>query len=312
MIHLTLSRRLENYTLHTFSPSLEYFPPLMLRYRKCATNIVHVPADYGGLVTPRRAKLVATFHNYYLDPWFVRHCSFMHRIHYSTDLRWFTRQALKRASLVTAVSRYTAELVREDLDYAGELRIVPNGIDIERFSAQPEPHAGIRVLFSGNMSHRKGAHLLERIAKGLSQDVELWIASGLRDDVFSSGLPKNVRIIGRVPYDDMPALYNRVDILLMPTLREGFGLAVAEAMACGLPVVATNCSAIPEILQDELGGYLIDAERVDDFIDRINYLAGDSSMRSRMGSINRQRIVSQFGETHMIEGYRRAFAELCG
>ena len=54
----------------------------------------------------------------------------------------------------------------------------------------------------------------------------------------------------------MPERYGSMDILLMPSVREGFGLSIAEAMACGLPVVATNCSAIPELIDDGKGGFL--------------------------------------------------------
>ena len=61
------------------------------------------------------------------------------------------------------------------------------------------------------------------------------------------------------PYDAMPALYRDVDMLLYPTVREGFGLSVAEAMASGLPVVATDCSSIPELMEDGKGGFQANA-----------------------------------------------------
>lgn len=282
----------------------------MLAWRRHAAPIVHVPADYGSLVTPRRSHLVATFHGYYLDPPFARCGTFAQWVHYRTDLRWFTRQSVARAEVVTAVSDFIAELVREDLGYRGEIRVVPNGVDVARFAPRSEAHEPLRVLFSGNLARRKGAHLLPRIAAGLAPGVELWIASGLRNRQGIDTLPPNVRMLGRVPFDDMPRLYNCVDILLVPTLREGFGLVIAEAMACGLPVVASRCSAIPELLIHEQGGYLVTPENVDEFVARLNELAADTALRMRMGAFNRARIVENYTEDRMVRGYEALFAEL--
>ena len=79
--------------------------------------------------------------------------------------------------------------------------------------------------------------------------------------------------IGRVPHGEMPERYQQMDILLMPTVREGFGMAVAEAMACGLPVVASDCSSIPELVDDKKGGFLCPVGDTGAFADRINMLA---------------------------------------
>jgi len=310
VIHMLLASRIANYRCHAYDPRLEYCPPLMLAWRRHAAPIVHVPADYGSMVTPRRSRLVATFHNYYLDPGFARSGTLVQRLHYRTDLRWFTRRSIARADLVTAVSQFIADLVREDLGYRGEIRVLPNGIDVTRFQPRPEPHEGLRVLFCGNLSRRKGANLLPGIAAGLAPGIELWVASGLREGQAALALPSNVRLVGRVPFADMPELYNRADILVMPTLREGFGLAVAEAMACGLPVVATRCSAIPELLVHGEGGYLVTPGQVDEFVERLNLLAADPALRARMGAFNRARIVADFREDSMVSGYQALFAEL--
>jgi glycosyltransferase involved in cell wall biosynthesis len=281
-----------------------------MRYRRSAGSIVHAPPDHAILVTPASSRLVVTLHNYYLDPEFRGSGSLIQRIHYRTDLRWLTRRAVERADVVTAVSSYIAKLACADLGFRGKIEVIPNGIDLTRFSPSPAAHRGVRILFCGNMLARKGAHLLAPIAARLLPDIELWIASGLRGAPQRGSCPANVRMLGPVPHAEMPALYHQIDILLLPTLREGFGLVVAEAMASGLPVVATRCSAIPELVDHEKGGFLAAAGDVEQFADYLNRLAQDAVLRKTMGDYNRLRAEARFNEEAMVARYASVFRNL--
>jgi glycosyltransferase involved in cell wall biosynthesis len=106
----------------------------------------------------------------------------------------------------------------------------------------------------------------------------------------------------------MPRRYREMDILVMPTVREGFGMAVVEAMACGLPVVASDCSSIPELLDDGKGGYLCPVGDVAAFADRINMLAQSQKLRREMGDYNRAKAIETFGLEKMIAAYRHLFS----
>lgn len=105
----------------------------------------------------------------------------------------------------------------------------------------------------------------------------------------------------------MPEIYQDADILLFPTVREGFGLAAAEAMASGIPVVTTNCSALPELVHHGKGGYLCSIGNVDDYAKRINFLASSPEIRKKMGEYNRQRIEENFTLSIMINRYEKLF-----
>jgi glycosyltransferase involved in cell wall biosynthesis len=200
--------------------------------------------------------------------------------------------------------------VRDDLGFTGEVRVIPNGIDVARFSVVPRAHHNIRILYSGNLSKRKGADLLGPIAEKLDMGIELWIASGLKGRDYARQRSPNMKTLGSISYDEMPALYNQVDILVVPSLREGFCLVAAEAMACGLPVVASKCSAMPELIVEGESGFLVEPEDASGFADRLNHLASDNELRRRIGIYNRQRIVQHFNEETMVEGYADLFAEL--
>ena len=95
----------------------------------------------------------------------------------------------------------------------------------------------------------------------------------------------------------------------MPTVREGFGLSVAEAMACGLPVVVSDCSSLPELIDHGKGGYLCPVGNVDMFAEKINFLAENPDLRKQMGEYNRAKVEMMFSLDQMIENYKKLFEE---
>jgi glycosyltransferase involved in cell wall biosynthesis len=110
----------------------------------------------------------------------------------------------------------------------------------------------------------------------------------------------------------MPSVYRMHDILLSPTVREGFGLAIAEAMACGLPVVASDCSAIPELIDHGKGGFLCPVGDVAAFAEKINILADSPRLRREMGEYNRTKIEKMFTVERMVNEYKDLFEEVLG
>ena len=236
--------------------------------------------------------MIITFHNYILDHWMQSHSSPLQRLHYATDLRLWTQMAVSRASRITAVSHFTAQLASQDLDLADPIDVIYNGVDADLFFPAKQMHTGddkIRVFFSGNLTRRKGAQWLPAIAEKLEKNAVIFFTQGPRGK--GKLIPKdNLQTIGSVPFHEMPNRYRQMDILLMPTVREGFGLAVAEAMACGLPVVASDCSSIPELIDDGKGGFLCPIGDVKAFAEKINLLAQSPGLRKEMGQYNRAKI----------------------
>jgi glycosyltransferase involved in cell wall biosynthesis len=234
----------------------------------------------------------------------------LQRLHYRTDLKWWTKRAVKGATRITAVSHFIAGLVRRELNPAGEISVIYNGVDTERFRPGPfssRKDAGhIRVFFSGNLTARKGAHWLPQIADLLDKGIVIYYTAGLRPGTRLPARP-NLIPVGSVPYRDMPDRYRDMDILLMPTVREGFGLAVAEAMASRLPVVASDCSAIPELVDEGAGGHLCPVGDVKTFAEKINLLAASPGLRKTMGEYNREKAEQRFSLRRMIAEYVRLF-----
>lgn len=311
IIHKYLSDNIPNYSLITYHNSLNFISPALKMLNLKNAGLIHVPANYALFFSRSKTPLIITFHNYFLDSWMLQFSSSLQKIHYLYNLRPWIKRALTKASMVTAVSRFTADMVKNDLGYSGDIKVIYNGVDTNHFipKAKNRKNKEIRVFFSGNLTMRKGAHWLPEIADKINKNVKIYYTAGLRT---TKDLPRKENLIplGPVKFEDMPNRYQEMDILLMPTVREGFGLSVAEAMACGLPVVATDCSAIPELLHHEKGGFLCQPGDTEDFVYRINVLSDSARLREDMGDYNRKRIKGGFFMDRMIKEYNSLFKEM--
>ncbi len=188
--------------------------------------------------------------------------------------RWFLTlmlpRFLRRASAVVAIS----ECTRRDaarlygLDEA-TIRVVPGGVHPRFHPAEPEASRAVRrkyalpermILYVGTLEPRKNlATLLEayRALKdgGISHGLVIAGKAGWRYQatfrrLTQLGLEGEVILPGYIADEDLPALYSAADLFAFPSLYEGFGLPVLEAMACGTPVVCSNASSLPEVAGD--------------------------------------------------------------
>jgi len=312
VIHRNLEKLMEGYDVLPYHPYRTLFPPALFPIgRKLKTRLIHTTPDYALFHAKKDVPLVLTFHNYVLDAFMQAYSSPLQNLHYQTDLKWFTKKSVDLASSITAVSRYTANLVSKELALKQPIKVIYNGIDEAAF--KPVKKVGnrkrIRVLFSGNLTKRKGVQWIIPILNKLNSNIEIVYTAGLRGKG-DLGYDSRLVNVGRVEYSDMPQLYQSADILLFPTVREGFGLAAAEAMACGLPVVATNCSSLPELIDEGQGGFLCGLGDVDDFAAKINLLAESEGLRQEMGAYNRAKVEEMFTLNRMVSEYKEFFERI--
>lgn len=315
IIHRLLESRISGYRVTGYNPYWTLFPFILPAVASTQeAELIHTTPDYASFFYKQNIPLIITFHNYILDHWMQSHSSPLQRLHYATDLRLWTRMAVKRACRITAVSHFTAQLVSQELNPAAPIEVIYNGVDTDLFFPAKQRHTGaepVRVLFSGNLSRRKGAHWLPGIAEKLEKNTIVFFTQGPKGE--GKLTPRdNLQSIGSVPFTEMPGHYRTMDMLLMPTVREGFGLAVAEAMACGLPVVASNCSAIPELIDHGKGGFLCPVGEVDAFAQKINLLADSPALRREMGDYNRAKVEKMFTLERMADDYQKLFKEVIG
>jgi L-malate glycosyltransferase len=311
VIHRQLQAAWPNdYQVEELSPYWGVFPPLLRTRRPGPARITHSLPELGPWSAAPGSDLVATFHNYYLDREILDQSSLAQRIYYRGILAPTIAASLRRAKWITAVSRFTAGLVRQFHPVGERLVIVRNGIDTDRFAPSERSETRpVTILFAGNPTRRKGSEHLLALARELPPGVRMQYTVGMRNSAIASIQPDpRLEPIARRDHADMPDVYAGADVLFFPTRREGFGLVVAEAMACGLPVVATNCSSIPELVVHGKGGFLFEPDDRRQMYRYLEQLSRDPGLREEMGAFNRDRILAEFPISRMIAGYAEVFA----
>jgi phosphatidylinositol alpha-1,6-mannosyltransferase len=172
------------------------------------------------------------------------------------------------------------------------------------------------VLFFGGLKPRKNLHLLldvwARVA-GEAPAARLLVAGGgpmldeLRGRAARLGLADRVVFTGYVPEAEPTDVFNLADVFFFPSAMEGFGLTVAEAMASGLPVVASDRGSIPELVVEGETGFVTDPAREGDFVARLLTLLRDAPLRRRLGDAGRARADRVYRWERCVEGTRRVY-----
>ncbi|QLH81407.1 glycosyltransferase family 4 protein [Halosimplex pelagicum] len=173
-------------------------------------------------------------------------------------------RVLGHSDAAVVLSEFQRGRVRDHHPDAPPVRVVPGGVDVERFAPldgpAPEAFGGedISLLTVRRLTPRMGLEtLLDAFARVVDDglDAHLYVGGDgpLRGDLAARaerlGVASDVTFLGYVPEDDLPGLYAGADAFVLPTLElEGFGLATLEALASGTPVVGTTAGATPEIL----------------------------------------------------------------
>lgn len=210
------------------------------------------------------------------------------------------RRVWRQAARVIAVSDTLQALALRTWP-EGRIEVVPNGVDIERFRPAEMPtvrDGGTLVVVAvARLVEIKGLqHLiaaLARIPADMRSQIRLRLCGTgpyegeLRRQVREAGLEAQVEFAGLVPYERIPEEFQGADMFALPSLQEGLPLSLLEAMACGLPVMASRVGGVPAVICDGENGFLISAGDVEKMSKAIVQLASDSILRARVSKAAR-------------------------
>jgi glycosyltransferase involved in cell wall biosynthesis len=207
------------------------------------------------------------------------------------------------------VSEYSARTLGAPPD---RTHVIYGGADTRRFTPGPATRRQ-GVLFVGRISPHKG---LDRLIRALPAGATLTVAGSSGHDprppdsdypalLVRLAADRSVRFAGPVPDGELPAVYQSAEVLALPSVErtcygrqveisELLGLSVLEAMASGLPVVASRVGGVPEIVADGETGFLVEPGNVDELHDRLALLLGDRALAARMGRRAREVVVERF------------------
>jgi glycosyltransferase involved in cell wall biosynthesis len=232
-------------------------------------------------------RVVSTFHDLFV----------MTGEYSSADFRSrFQRQARiaeRNSDLIITVSQFTANQVHELLGVERtRIRVVAHGVRGPRVAARAEEKM---VLSVGAIQLRKNTARLVEAFEALPQDWRLVLAGApsgfgaeqILQRIEESRAKPRIRVAGYVSAEELEQLYARAAIFAFPSLDEGFGMPVLEAMAHGVPVVTANRSALPEVAGE--AAVLVDPERVDEIAAALLDLSANSERRDMLAEAGRVR-----------------------
>lgn len=210
---------------------------------------------------------------------------------------WEVRQSVRVADAVLVLTEEERRFVVERLGAKAEAtRVVPHGLDDSLVATPTLPEQRrnddqvVRLCFIGNWVDQKGSLDVVR-------SVELLLSHGTRFDLLVAGAGKqkeevlsafpteakgNIRVIERYHREDLAKLLADRDILLFPSVYEGFGLAVLEAMACGVVPVTTPVGVVPSLVESEVNGFVVPVGWPQDIVNAIEALAADRKRLEQM------------------------------
>lgn len=184
-------------------------------------------------------------------------------------------EELRLADVVFVASEFTRQTLALAPAFAGRVCVIPYGAPpVDDAPDMDAVGAVLRLLFVGSLTQRKGLSYLLKAVEQLGNHVELTLI-GTKPPVACAPLDaalRRHRWIASLPHDGILAEIRRHDLLLFPSLFEGFGLVILEAMSQGLPVIATPHTAGPDIITDGEDGFLVPIRSADAIAEKLHLL----------------------------------------
>ena len=245
----------------------------------------------------------------------------------ATPRRWYRPPgSLDEVTLVVAVSAGSAAALREVCGVTRPIRVIPPiaGLRDLEPRRRPEPRVRdgvIRVVTTARLSDEKGVSVLVTAAERViaSRPHVAFTVHGdgyLRQDLTAqierAGLEAHVHLNGAFSRQDLPAIMSGADIFALPSLTEGYPLSIVEAMAWGIPVVATNVGGVPELIRHGVNGLLCTAGDPDSLARALLELVDDPVRALEMGAAAREFYKSSLEPENLVARYGEAYAEAMG
>jgi glycosyltransferase involved in cell wall biosynthesis len=186
------------------------------------------------------------------------------------------------------------------------MAVIPNGLNLADFPPAPSPVHGrpFTVAFLGRLTQEKGVPILLGAVESMKDGSNIqWLVAGdgpFRANVEAATQQADSRLHYLGFRENVLPLYHSSDLVVMPSLSEGHPMTALEAMACGLPVVASRVGGLPEIVIDGETGVLVPPDDVGALTGALRALASDPRAARTMGAAGRRRVETEFTLERML------------
>lgn len=196
----------------------------------------------------------------------------------------------EEADCITVPSTFVYRTFVEQGVSANKLRLLPYGVDLSRFQPVDKPDSQrFDILFVGGMSLQKGVQYLVQAYQKINHPAKSLTFVGspsasLIEALKARGLwPQDAIVLGHMPQIELKQIMSRSHVLVLPSIQDGFGMVMAQAMACGCPVVASNHTGAEDLFTDGVEGFIVPVRDVTALTDKLQQLADEPTLRDEMG-----------------------------
>ena len=215
------------------------------------------------------------------------------------------------ADLITVPSIFAYRSFAEQGIAAKKLRLLPYGVNVSRFQPVAKPvEDRFDILYVGAMSLQKGIQYLVQAYQNLSHpNKSLTFVGAPSQELMALLQARNlwsadIKVLGHMPQTELKNIMSRSHVLVLPSVQDGFGMVMAQAMACGCPVIASTNTGGEDLFTDGDEGFIVPIRDVVALTDRLQQLADNPELRSHMGNRALARVQSfggwnQYGEKAM-------------
>jgi len=273
----------------------------IIHSHKYKTNLYAFLANIGV-----RKKLVSTCHNWLGESLSMRFYA------------WLDKRVLRHFDMVVGVSEEIRSELRRHMS-PDRIRSVGNGVDIRKYTrtmdnGEAKKRLGIGskyvIGFVGRLSPEKGIDYLLRAVSGLVKEGLDVSALIVGDGELAAALKQEanrLQITDRVTFtgnrSDTPLLYSAMDVFVLPSQQEAFPMVLLEAMACGVPIVATRVGDVAEIVEPGVSGLLVDTRDAAALQSAMARIMSDEALARRMSAAAEARAVDRFSSSAMAKQY---------
>ncbi len=219
--------------------------------------------------------------------------------------------------IITVCRQSEQEALRAGMPAEALIRI-PNGVDVQRFlPSVTKAKTDVRIVFVARLDVMKGTHVLLKAFSAVREHAGLVSLDIIGDGPEREALQQQARILGIAAdvhfygeiIEILPYL-QEATVFVLPSFSEGLSNVILEAMACGLPIVATRVGGTPDIIQDGVNGLLVEPDHAEQLASAVNRLLHDEDAAMRMGEAARKTVEQNFSMEAVSEKYSGLYQEL--
>jgi glycosyltransferase involved in cell wall biosynthesis len=295
---------------------------IMRRLRAGRYDVVHTHISKAGILGRLAAKWagIPCVHTYHGNVGELESNSFASRLYLAIE-QWAARSS---SALLAVSDEVRDHLLRLGVGRAEQYQVVPNGIDLSKFCLTQDDVAQDRSKSPSigcvcSLTHEKGVDiLLESIPQIIRQfpDLRVFVVGDgplraeLEGRARDLGVNESVTFAGVT--SDVPSWLSQFDVFALPSRREGHPIALLEAMAMGVAVVATRVGGVPELVKDGVHGLLVETEDSDRLAEALITLLTDAERRRVLAEVGMLMVREQYGLERMAEQVAAAYNDVVG